>query len=57
MAQALAEYSREVLTVVMKNLKEGVSGSVIADKMVADYGFNREAALTIITGTLIILNK
>lgn len=57
MAQALAEYSREVLTVVMKNLKEGVSGSVIADKMVADYGFNREAALTIITGTLMILNK
>ena len=57
MAQTLAEYSREVLTVVMKNLKEGVSGSVIADKMVDDYGFNREAALTIITGTLMILNK
>ena len=57
MAQTLAEHSREVLTVVMKNLKEGVSGSVIADKMVADYGFNREAALTIITGTLMILNK
>lgn len=57
MAQTLAEYSRGVLTVVMKNLKEGVSGSVIADKMVADYGFNREAALTIITGTLMILNK
>lgn len=57
MAQTLAEYSREVLTVVMKNLKEGASGSVIADKMVADYGFNREAALTIITGTLMILNK
>ena len=46
MAQTFAQFSKEVLTVVMT-----------ADKLVADYGFNREAALTIITGTILVLNK
>jgi hypothetical protein len=41
----------------MSNLKNGVSGSTIADIMVANYGFEREAALTIITGTILMLNK
>ena len=52
-----AEYSNKVLTVVMNNLKNGVSGSAIADTLVNDYGFNREAALTIITGTMLLLEK
>jgi hypothetical protein len=41
----------------MSNLKNGVSGSTIADTMVSKYGFEREAALTIITGTILMLNK
>jgi hypothetical protein len=41
----------------MNNLKNGVSGSTIADMMVSNYGFEREAALTIITGTILMLNK
>ena len=55
--KTFAQYSNEVLTVVMSNLKNGVSGSTIADTLVSNYGFNREAALTIITGTIIMLNK
>lgn len=51
------QYSSEILTVVMSNLKDGVSGSTIADTLVNNYGFDRENALTIITGTLIMLNK
>lgn len=55
--KSFAQYSNEVLTVVMSNLKNGVSGSAIADMMVSNYGFEREAALTIITGTILMLNK
>lgn len=55
--KTFAQYSKEVLTVVMSNLKNGVSGSTIADMMVSNYGFEREAALTIITGTILMLNK
>ena len=55
--KSFTQYSNEVLTVVMSNLKNGVSGSTIADMMVANYGFEREAALTIITGTILMLNK
>lgn len=55
--KTFAQYSKEVLTVVMSNLKNGVSGSTIADMMVSKYGFEREAALTIITGTILMLNK
>lgn len=55
--KSFAQYSNEVLTVVMSNLKNGVSGSTIADMMVNNYGFEREAALTIITGTILMLNK
>lgn len=51
------QYSNEVLTVVMRNVKNGVSGSTIADTLVSKYGFEREAALAIITGTLVILNR
>ena len=51
------KYSNEVLTVVMNNLKNGVSGSTIADTLVSNYGFDRDAALTIITGTLVCLNR
>lgn len=54
--KTIENYSNEVLTVVMSNLKSGVSGSTIADLMVSDYGFSREAALTIITGTIMIFN-
>lgn len=57
MAQTFAQFSKEVLTVVMTDLKNGVSGSTTADRLVVDYGFNREAALTIITGTILVLNK
>lgn len=52
-----AEYSKEIMTIVMNGLKNGVSGSIIADTLVNNYGFNRENALTIITGTILILNK
>jgi len=55
--KTFAQYSNEVLSVVMTNLKKGVSGSAIADTLVSNYGFEREAALTIITGTIIMLNK
>ena len=55
--KSFAQYSNEVLTVVMSNLKNGVSGSTIADMMVNNCGFEREAALTIITGTILMLNK
>lgn len=55
--KTFAQYSNEVLTVVMTNLKNGVSGSTIADTLVSKFGFEREAALTIITGTIIMLNK
>lgn len=55
--KSFAQYSNEVLTVVMSNLKNGVSGSTIADMMVSNYGFEREAALTIITGTILMFNK
>ena len=55
--KTFAQYSKEVLTVVMSNLKNGVSGSTIADMMFSKYGFEREAALTIITGTILMLNK
>lgn len=55
--KTLNQYTSEVLNVVMTNIKKGVSGSTIADIMVSDYGFDRQAALTIITGTLIMLNK
>ena len=55
--KTFTQYSNEVLTVVMSNLKNGVSGSTIADMMVSNYGFEREAALTIITGTILLLNK
>ena len=55
--KSFTQYSNEVLTVVMSNLKNGVSGSAIADMMVSNYGFEREAALTIITGTILMLNK
>ena len=55
--KTFAQYNKEVLTVVMSNLKNGVSGSTIADMMVSKYGFEREAALTIITGTILMLNK
>ena len=55
--KTFAQYSKEVLTVVMSNLKNGVSGSTIADMMVSKYGFEREAALTIITGTILTINK
>ena len=55
--KTFTQYSNEVLTVVMSNLKNGVSGSTIADMMVSKYGFERESALTIITGTILMLNK
>ena len=55
--KSFAQYSNEVLTVVMSILKNGVSGSTIADMMVSNFGFEREAALTIITGTILLLNK
>ena len=55
--KTFAQYSNEVLTVVMSNLKNGVSGSTIADTLVSNFGFEREAALTIITGTILMLNK
>jgi hypothetical protein len=55
--KTFSQYTNEVLTVVMNNLKNGVSGSTIADMMVSNYGFEREAALTIITGTILMLNK
>ena len=55
--KSFAQYSNEVLTVVMNNLKNGVSGSTIADTLVSNYGFDRDAALTIITGTLVCLNR
>jgi cytochrome c-type biogenesis protein CcmH/NrfF len=55
--KTISQYTSEVLTVVMNNLKNGVSGSTIADMMVSNYGFEREAALTIITGTILMLNK
>ena len=55
--KTFTQYTNEVLTVVMNNLKNGVSGSTIADMMVNNYGFEREAALTIITGTILMLNK
>jgi len=55
--KTFTQYTNEVLTVVMNNLKNGVSGSTIADMMVSNYGFEREAALTIITGTILMLNK
>ena len=55
--KTFTQYSNEVLTVVMSNLKNGVSGSTIADTLVSNYGFEREAALTIITGTLVCLNR
>ena len=55
--KSLTQYSNEVLTVVMNNLKNGVSGSTIADTLVSNFGFDREAALTIITGTILLLNK
>ena len=41
----------------MSNLKKGVSGSIIADTLVNDYGFNREGALTVIAGTMLILER
>ncbi len=53
----LVQHSKEILTVVMNDLKNGVSGSVTADTLIKDYGFDREAALTIITGTILLLNK
>ena len=53
----LTQYSKEVLTEVMTNLKNGVSGSAIADLMISKYGFERESALIIITGTILMLNK
>ena len=55
--KTFTQYSNEVLTVVMSNLKNGVSGSTIADTLVSNFGFEREAALTIITGTILMLNK
>ncbi len=55
--KTFTQYSNEVLTVVMSNLKNGVYGSTIADTLVSNYGFEREAALTIITGTLVCLNR
>ena len=55
--KTFTQYSKEVLTVVMSNLKNGVSGSTIADTLVINFGFEREAALTIITGTILMLNK
>lgn len=55
--KTFTQYSNEVLTVVMSNLKNVVSGSTIADMMVSNYGFEREADLTIITGTILLLNK
>lgn len=55
--KTLKTYSNEVLTIVMSNLKKGVSGSEIADTLVNNYGFGRGAALTIITGALVILNR
>lgn len=55
--KTFTQYSNEVLTVVMSNLKNGVSGSTIANTLVSNFGFEREAALTIITGTILMLNK
>lgn len=55
--KSFTQYSNEVLTVVINNLKNGVSGSTIADTLVSNFGFDREAALTIITGTILLLNK
>jgi len=52
-----AEYSKEILTIIMNGLKNGVSGSTIADILVNDYGFNRNSALTIITGTILMINN
>ncbi len=53
--KSFEKYSEEVLSVVIGSLKKGVSGSVIADRLVSEYGFERKDALTIIVGTLIIL--
>ena len=55
--KSIEQYSEKVLSFVMGNLNKGVSGSTIADGMVKEFGFDREAALTIITGTMIILSK
>ena len=57
MTQNLLQYTDKVITVVMSNLKKGVSGSIIADTLVNDYGFNREGALTVIAGTMLILER
>ena len=51
------EYSKEILTIIMNSLKNGVSGSTIADTLVNDYGFNRESALTLIVGTILMINN
>ena len=51
------KYSEKVLSFVMGSLKKGVSGSIIADGMVSEFGFDREAALTIVAGTVAVLNK
>lgn len=55
--KSYVQYSKEVLALVMRNLKKGVSGSIIADTLVSNYGFDRKSALTIITGTMIICNR
>ena len=52
-----AEYSKEILTIIMNGLKNGVSGSTIADTLVNDYGFNRKSALTLIAGTILMINN
>ena len=37
------------------SLKAGINGSEIADNLVNEFGMERENALTIITGTIILL--
>ncbi len=51
------DFKSDLYNMIEKAIMNGVSGSTIADTLVSNYGFEREAALTIITGTLVCLNR
>lgn len=51
------QYCNEILTIVMNNVKNGISGSTTADTLVNEYGYEREEALTLITYTMVILHR
>ena len=54
--KTFTQYSNEVLTVVMSNLKNGVSGSTIADTLVSNLHISRENALTMVVSVGVQLN-